>query len=260
MEIGALTGYIDVAQIVLYVFWIFFVGLIIYLRREDKREGYPLESDRSGGARRVRVQGFPAMPSPKQFVLAGGRTVFAPDASKDERSLALEPTAAFPGAPQRPTGNPLQDGVGPASWVARSDHPELTLDGLPMIVPLRVATDFLVAEGDPDLRGLAVVAADRRTAGVVHELWVDRAEPQVRYLEVEVDGPTPRTVLLPMQFVRVDSWRQRVVVRCVFADQFQDAPTLANPDQVTLAEEDRICAYFAGGTLYAEASRQEPWL
>ena len=34
------------AQVVLYAFWIFFAGLILYLRREDKREGYPLESDR----------------------------------------------------------------------------------------------------------------------------------------------------------------------------------------------------------------------
>ncbi|HKK51252.1 MAG TPA: photosynthetic reaction center subunit H, partial [Myxococcota bacterium] len=32
MPTGALTGYIDVAQVVLYVFWIFFAGLIFYLR------------------------------------------------------------------------------------------------------------------------------------------------------------------------------------------------------------------------------------
>jgi photosynthetic reaction center H subunit len=258
METGALTGYVDVAQIVLYVFWIFFVGLIIYLRKEDKREGYPLESDRGGT--RVRIQGFPSMPEPKQFVLAGGRTLFAPDPSKDERSYALEPTASFPGAPLRPTGSPLKDGVGPASWVKRSDHPETTIDGVPMIVPMRIATEFSVAEGDPDPRGLAVVAADRRTAGVVCDIWVDRAEPQARYLEVEVAGEAARRVLLPMTLIRVDSWRQRVVVASVFADQFQDAPTLANPDQVTLTEEDRITAYFAGGTLYAEPSRQEPWL
>mgnify|MGYP000491222488 CR=1 FL=1 len=64
MGTGAITGYIDVAQLVLYAFWIFFAGLIIYLRREDKREGYPLESERSGS---VTVQGFPAVPAPKTF-------------------------------------------------------------------------------------------------------------------------------------------------------------------------------------------------
>jgi photosynthetic reaction center H subunit len=45
MPKGAITQYIDVAQVVLYVFWVFFFGLIFYLRREDKREGYPLVYD-----------------------------------------------------------------------------------------------------------------------------------------------------------------------------------------------------------------------
>ncbi len=58
-----ITEYIDVAQLTLYAFWIFFAGLIIYLRREDKREGYPLESDREG----ITVQGWPAMPPTKTF-------------------------------------------------------------------------------------------------------------------------------------------------------------------------------------------------
>jgi len=55
------SNYIDFATICIYMFWFFFAGLIIYLRREDKREGYPLESDRRG----VTVQGFPAMPEPR---------------------------------------------------------------------------------------------------------------------------------------------------------------------------------------------------
>ncbi len=53
--------HLDGAQIVLYAFWLFFFGLIYYLRREDKREGYPLESE--GGP----VQGFPAVPETKVF-------------------------------------------------------------------------------------------------------------------------------------------------------------------------------------------------
>ena len=60
---AAITGYIDVAQLVLYGFWIFFAGLIIYLRREDKREGYPLESDRSKRAPRVPVVAWPRYPA-----------------------------------------------------------------------------------------------------------------------------------------------------------------------------------------------------
>jgi photosynthetic reaction center H subunit len=59
------TSYIDFAQISLYVFWIFFAGLIYYLRSEDKREGYPLES-----RRKVRVQGWPPIPAEKFFYRA----------------------------------------------------------------------------------------------------------------------------------------------------------------------------------------------
>jgi hypothetical protein len=51
-------GYIDLPQVLVYVFWLSFAALILYLRREDKREGYPLDSDRKN----VVVQGFPAMP------------------------------------------------------------------------------------------------------------------------------------------------------------------------------------------------------
>ena len=66
---GGLTSYIDVAQMTLYGFWIFFFGLIIYLRREDKREGYPLVSEYPD---RVTVEGFPPTPAPKTFLLPHG--------------------------------------------------------------------------------------------------------------------------------------------------------------------------------------------
>jgi photosynthetic reaction center H subunit len=187
--------------------------------------------------------------------------VTAPDPSKDLRPVQAEPVAAWPGAPLEPTGNPLLDGVGPAAYVARANHPEHTIDGLPMIVPMRVATDFSVAKRDPDPRGMEVVGADGKSAGVVRDLWVDRAEPQVRYLQVEVPTATgSRHVLVPMTLARVDTWRRHVKVKSLLGAQFADAPGLSNPDQVTLAEEDRITAYFAGGTLYAEPSRLGPWL
>ena len=48
---------IDVAQIAIWLFWIFFFGLIYYLRREDHREGYPLEGD-AGGTK----EGWPTAP------------------------------------------------------------------------------------------------------------------------------------------------------------------------------------------------------
>jgi photosynthetic reaction center H subunit len=262
METGAITGYIDVAQIVLYAFWIFFAGLVVYLRREDKREGYPLESDRSlrsGG--RVRVQGFPAIPSPKTFLLPHGGVVLAPRDERDWREVLARPTEAWPGAPLEPTGNPMVDGVGPAAYANRAEVPDLTWDGRPKIVPLRVADDHVVESRDPDPRGMPVVGADGETGGIARDLWVDRSEPQFRYLEVEVQGADgPRRVLVPMLLVRVDGRRGRVAVDSVMGHHFAAAPGLANADQVTLREEDRICAYFGSGNLYAAPSRQEPLL
>jgi photosynthetic reaction center H subunit len=37
-------------------------------------------------------------------------------------------------------------------------------------------------------------------------------------------------------------------------------PAIRNPDQVTLAEEDRISAFYGGGTQFANAKRSEPLL
>ena len=37
----------DIAQLSLYLFWAFFIGLVIYLQKENMREGYPLENEQS---------------------------------------------------------------------------------------------------------------------------------------------------------------------------------------------------------------------
>jgi len=258
MQTGAITSYIDVAQLTLYAFWIFFAGLILYLRREDKREGYPLESDRSG---RVRVQGFPPIPEPKTFLLPHGGTATAPNGKADSRPVRAAPVAPWPGAPLEPTGNPMLDGVGPAAYAERANVPDLTLDGRPKIVPLRVASDFVVEARDPDPRGMQVVGADGRVAGRVHDVWVDRSETLIRYLEVEVTSAGgARRVLLPLNFTRISGAARQVKVKAILARHFADVPPLQNPDQVTLLEEDRITAYYAGGHLYAEPARLGPWL
>ena len=252
MPTGALTAYLDVAQVCLYAFWIFFAGLVFYLRREDRREGYPLVSDWSDDQRAL-VYWPP--PPPKTFkmphgVVSSGRV--------DRRELNARPTAPWPGAPLRPVGNPLLDGIGPAAWADREDVPEMTSDGLPLIVPLRAAPAFAVEERDPDPRGMAVVGADGAVGGTVTELWVDRAEPQIRYLEVEVAGP--RRVLVPMTLARVHPAERQVRVASILGRQFADVPGLKSMDQVTKLEEDRVSAYYGGGNLYAVPSRSEPLL
>lgn len=253
MQTGAVTSYIDVAQIALYLFWIFFAGLVIYLHRENKREGYPLESDRSPN---VTVQGWPPVPRPKTFTLRDGSTVTVPAPKRSAAMLRASPTGAWPGAPLRPEGDPMLAGVGPGSWAERADVPDLTLENRTRLLPLRLAGGFDVVSRDPDPRGLPVVGADGAVGGTVRDLWVDRAEMLFRYLEIEVPGG--KRVLLPMNFARVGA--RRVVVRSILGAQFAQVPSTKSADQVTLLEEEKIMAFYGAGTLYAVPSRQEPML
>ena len=74
------------------------------------------------------------------------------------------PADAYNGSPVVPTGNPMIDGVGPASWNPnRRDEPDVTYDGRPKLVAMRADPAFSIAKGDPDPRGLPVVAADKAT-------------------------------------------------------------------------------------------------
>jgi len=250
---GAITGYIDVAQVVLYAFWIFFAGLIWYLRGEDKREGYPLESDRSS---RVSVQGLPGVPTPKKFTMVDGSVYYAPRVETDTRTIMATPIGPYPGAPLEPTGNPMIDGVGPASFALRANHPDYSIDGQPMLVPSRLAPGYGTSTKDPNPIGMEVYGADRVLGGVVTDVWVDRAEPQIRYIELRTTGA--RLVLLPFTFAKFDAGRRRVNVRSILGSQFATVPALANPDQITRREEDQIQAYYSGGTLYATPARAEP--
>ena len=255
---GEIMGYIDVAQVTLYVFWAFFAGLLFYLLRENRREGYPMETERPG----VTNRGYPNPPAPKTYILPHGGTKTVPVAERDTRVFAAEPTARFPGAPFQPTGNPMTDGVGPGAWAQRADIPDLTFDGRNRIVPLRVDATYHLETRDPDPRGMQVVGGDGFIAGKVTDVWVDRAESLARYYELEVtEGvETPVKVLLPVNFSKIETARRLVHVRSIFAGHFKDVPRTANPDQVTRLEEERVCAYYGAGTLYATPSRSETLL
>jgi photosynthetic reaction center H subunit len=255
MTMGAITGYIDVAQVTLYAFWIFFAGLIYYLRSEDKREGYPLHSDNP--RERIVIQGFPFIPSPKTFLMADGHKVQAPRAEAPQGPGNATPSGNWPGAPLVPNGDPMLDGVGPAAYAMRAEKPDLCVDGSPKMVPLRNAPELSLDEQGVDPRGMTVFGIDRVAAGKVVDVWVDKAEMVARYLEVDVDG---RAVLLPTTLARVDAKRGSVKAASVQARHFATAPVTAKPDEITLREEDRISAYFGSGHLYATPARAEPIL
>ena len=252
MEFGAITGYVDLAQILLYVFWIFFAGLIYYLVREGHREGYPMESDGLRGE----VAGWPVPSTPKVFKTVHG-DVTVPDLSRGEPAYRAASTYASPGSPIEPAGDPMQSGVGPGAYALRADVPDTLVDGHPKIVPLRVAKAYGVSGNDPDPRGLPVIGGDGQVGGTVRDLWLDQAEMLFRYLEVETANGGKR-VLLPMPFAKVR--RTQVEVNSIFGKHFADVPGLKNPDQITFLEEERITAYYGAGTLYADPQRGEPIL
>ena len=253
---GSLVGSIDVAQMVLYAFWVFFAGLVWYLRQEDRREGYPLEEDVTG---RYNKNPFLFIPPKKTFVLPHGHgTVDAPNFKRDERPLSARRIAPAPGYPIEPVGNPLLAGVGPGSWAERAERPDVTAHGDARIVPMRLAEGFAIAEGEVEPRGLQVVGCDGKVGGTVADVWVDRAEHLIRYYEVTVGEG--RTVLLPNNFVVVRRGRggvRQLYVHAITAEQFADVPVPAQDGIVTLREEDRIAAYYGAGLLYALRNRQE---
>jgi photosynthetic reaction center H subunit len=253
------TSYIDLAQVVLYLFISFFLGLVYYLHRENKREGYPLENERSGN---IVVQGFPPVPAPKTFLLADGSTVQAPRAQPfDLRPVNGTPAANFPGAPLVPNGDPMTAGVGPGAYAERLDIPDATIHGTPKLVPLRAAPGFYVDHEDPNPIGMTVVGADGEVGGVVRDVWVDQAEYLIRYFEVETgDKGKKRNVLLPTTLARVVGAAKQVRVKSILGHQFAMVPTQKRPDVVTRLEEEKIFGFYGAGTLYATPQRAEPLL
>lgn len=258
---AAITSYFDVAQITLYLFWGLLAAVIYYLHRENKREGYPLVSDRS---EYITVQGYPAIPEPKTYHLADGSTIQKPDArSGDNRPVKASPAEPWPGAPLVPTGNQclmvlvrlLMQSV---SIFRTQPHP-----GAAKIVPLRQAANdgFHIDHNDPDPRGMPVLGADGVTGGIVRDIWLDRAEHMIRYLEVEVSSASgKRNVLLPTAMIHISGSSGTVKVQSILGSQFANVPSHKAPDVVTRLEEDKICAYYAGGNLYATPDRAEPVL
>lgn len=262
MMTGGLGHYIDVAQVTLYGFWAFFAGLILYLRREDKREGYPLVSELIGQSDVEVTEGFPDVPKPKMFRLYHGGVTYAPRPETPTAPNGARSAALFPGAPLEPTGNPLVDGLGPAAWANRMDEPDLTIDGKYKIVPLRDGVEYYLHPSSPDPRGWTVVAADRLSPGIISDIWLDEIEEAVRYLEVTLTLPgfEGQRVLLPHGFLRFRKNLREVFVNSILAHQFADVPRTFSDAYVTRLEEDRLVGYFGGGELLATYERSRPVL
>jgi len=247
-------GNFDLASLSIWLFWLFFALLIYYLQTENMREGYPLEDEDGNVAPN---QGPFPVPAPKTWRLPHGRGERSvPDMAKEGRELALERTSATGGQPLRPTGDPMVDGVGPASWAPRADEPELDGKGYPKIVPMAKAHGFDVAAGR-DPRGMKVGGRDFKSAGLITDMWIDEAEQLVRYLELELSeelGGGKR--LVPMTLCSIKAGH--VMIRSLVKDRFAGIPAHKSDSQVTMLEEEKISGYIAGGWMYAEVKSVDP--
>ncbi len=251
-------GDFDLASAAIWLFWIFFAGLVIYLQTENMREGYPLRDDNDETPANESL--WP-VPKEKTFHLRDGRGELSVPSreyedSKMRTDLALAPSSASTGSPWIPTGDPMVDGVGPAAWAPRRDEPELDAHGHVKIRPMATLEDFKVSAGR-DPRGKVVVGGDGEIVGRITDMWVDVPEQMVRFLTVDLNPEgTGKIRLIPMNMAKIGT--DRITVRSLHAHNWDDIPTTKKSDEVTVLEEDKIMAYFAGGTLYANPSKSQP--
>jgi photosynthetic reaction center H subunit len=254
MDDFKIVGTYDVTELVFLAFVLFFIGLVVYLNRESRREGYPLEDEVTGRVDTPDLFDDRA----KTFKMPFGRPMITqPSGLREKVDVAGVRTFRSPGAPYVPTGNPLVDGMGPAAWADRAKHTDLDGEGRNRIVPIGLTEHISVHARDADPRGMTVIAADGKAAGTVTDLWVDRAEHQIRYLQIDTGS---KTVLAPMAMSVVKGKKRQVEIDAINAADFDAAPVPETAGEITFYEEERIVAYFGGGYLYANTARQDPLL
>lgn len=106
---------------------------------------------------------------------------------------------------------------------------------------LRTDAAYHIEHRDPDPRGMKVLGADGGVGGTIADVWLDRSEALIRYLELKVDGTegedgTATTVLLPINFTKIDGSRRIVKVHAILSTQFKDVPKLKTSTAVTRRE------------------------
>lgn len=247
MQAGAITQYIDVAQAAWWLFFLAFIAIVLLLRREDQREGYPKDN-----------LGLPPLAGP--MPLPASRPMLRLDGSRTAQPhhdpappLRARAQFRFAGGPLVPQGNPLTAAVGPGTYAMRLDKPFLMLDGDPQVQPLRAAAGWQVMPDETDLRGMRVLDIRFLAVGRVEELWVDRGVKILRYLEISLDeGQGTGRVLVPIHHCDVDERERDIRVTALHQGQFNDVPRPRAPDSITAREEDMVNAYYAGGRFHSD--------
>ncbi len=244
------VGNLDVAILCVIAFVIFFAGLLVHLRREDKREGYPVEVAGVFG-RTQSAQGFPATPKPKLFYRPHDRGVA--QAPRIETPEPVRPGQDLPpmAYPLDPGPDPLNEGVGAAAYTRiREELPDLDVNGEPKLISLNDHSDYYIPDGDPDPRGWVLLSADEKRVGTVHDLWFNRAEFFLRYYEVSIEGADGRR-LVPAFFAEALPRDRAVRATTLVAEDMRRTPVRADDSCITMREEDRLNGFYAGGLRFS---------
>lgn len=119
------------------------------------------------------------------------------------------------------------------------------------IVPLDELDDFEVAEGDPDVRGWEVLAADGRKIGEVDELLVDVSAMKVRYLDVDLEEDvggeaSDRHILIPIGYARLDEEDDRIFVDSLNTTMLGGIPDYTH-EPLTRDYETRLRTHYDTG-------------
>ena len=116
------------------------------------------------------------------------------------------------------------------------------------ILPLDQLHDFEIAEGDPDVRGWAVISSDGREIGEVDELLIDTAAMKVRYLDVAVtddllaDGEE-RHILVPIGYARLDEIDDQIFIDGLSSERLRQIPSYGR-EPLAPDYDDRVRMYF----------------
>jgi len=105
-------------------------------------------------------------------------------------------------------------------------------------------SDFEIVDGEPDIRGWDVKAADGRKIGEVEELIVDAQQKQVRYMVVDLDDNElkldHKKVLLPIGTAELHREDDDVILSSINETGLRSLPDY-HDDELTPEVERRIC-------------------
>ena len=238
-----LTQHIDLPQILFWAFALAFVYLCYELRKNDKREGYPMKA--SPFSKR-HLEGFPLRDEPQTYLLNEGGETQAPH-NYPQAQTSSRPLYPFDGTPLVPVGNPLLAGIGPGAWVMRNAAPMRVENGDLLLQPMRLLPEWTIGKADADPRGMRVFDWRWNEVGVVRDMWIDQGIKIIRFLEVEVAAGIR---LVPIYHTAINEKAREVRVTALSAFQFDEIPRQANPDVLDAREDERLNAYFAAGNFF----------